>query len=98
MKLNSFTQTPNERKRYIADYSEWLLSGETIVSVLASIDNVTTPPLVVDDTDIVTSDTAVLYYASEGKDAEQYIVSLKITTSLEEIKEDYVIYNVRAIQ
>jgi hypothetical protein len=94
-KLNSFKHTPDERKRYIADYSEWVLDGETLTSMTPSIDNTTVPPLVVDD--ISLTQTTAVFFVSGGEDDEEYKVTLHTVTSLGQEKEDYIVYVVRDI-
>lgn len=90
-----YNLTPNERKLYTIEYSEWLDAGETIISMEFTVEEVTVPPLVISDEDIDVEGTLIAFYASGGVDGESYKVIVKVTTSNDQIKEDHIIYQVK---
>jgi hypothetical protein len=100
-----FTQGPIENKRYLLDYSLQLALGEMIVSVVAL--SITSPTDLTNAggfqiTSIAIAPTPSLqaaYFASCANltlaDGQQYLVQFKATTSLGQILEDVVVYQVR---
>lgn len=95
MILAKYTKQPSERKRYVLDYSDWLDSGETISTAVFSVDPV--GGLIVDASSIGTPATTVAYFVSSGTTAVQYTVTVTISTSGGQIKEDEVLYHVKAV-
>jgi hypothetical protein len=95
MKLGRFTKTPVERKRYTIDYSDWLDTGETVLTVTFGVTPVTTNPLVVDAYLIATPATSVAYFVNDGIAGTTYTLDVQITTSGGQTKEDQVLYSVR---
>jgi hypothetical protein len=96
MSLGRFSKTPAERKRYAIDYTDWLETGETVASYVFTVSPTTTTPLVVDAASITTANKVVVFFVSGGATGNQYTVDAKITTSGGQVKEDVVLYNVRA--
>ena len=96
MSLGRFTKSPAERKRYAIDYSNWLDTGETVSSYSFSVAPTTTSPLVVDASSLTTGSTVLVFFVSGGLLANQYTVDVQAVTSGGQIKEDTVLYNVRA--
>ena len=94
-RIGKYVQTPDERKRYMIDYSDWLDSGEAVQSVLFSITPSTTPPLVIDGVQVVTIATGVQYYISGGTNGTNYEAVASMTTSLAQTKEDGIIVSIR---
>lgn len=95
MRLAKFSKTPDERKRYTIDYTDWLETSETVASVTYTIRQVTSPVLVVDAQSILTGNKKISFYISGGDDLETYDVEIKITTSTGQIKEDLVSFVVK---
>ncbi len=95
MKLARFTKQPAERKRYSIDYSDWLDTGETI----STVSFVTTPAsagaLVVDANSITAAGKSVVFFANDGVSGTTYTVTVTITTSGGQIKEDEILFAVR---
>lgn len=101
-RLASWKQTPDERKQYTVDYTDWLGDGETISSTdltgIEIIDGDSASDLiVVASSSILTGDKKVAYFIEGGVDGVTYKLHVKITTSTGETKEDVVIYRVRDI-
>lgn len=97
MRLAKFSKTPDERKRYTVDYTDWLETSETVASATYAVREATTPALVVDAQSILSGNKKVSFYVSGGDDGETYNVEVKITTSTGQVKEDVVIFAVRDI-
>lgn len=97
MKLGRFSKTPAERKRYAVDYSQWLETGETVTQRQFVVTPATTPPMEVDASSITNGGLNVVFFVSNGKDAQQYKVELVSTTSLGQVKEDVIYFNVKDI-
>lgn len=89
MKLSTFKQTPQEKKRYTISYSDWLDAGEVVSSVVYGIDNVTVPPLLVESSAIDVGGLGISFFVSGGLDEEQYQLNILMTTDAGQRKEDY---------
>lgn len=91
--LGKFKQSPNEKKRYVMDYSLDLDTGETISSIASTV---ITPAgasaIVCNGVAIAPSGTQFVYYISGGTDAYTYEVQFLVTTSLGKILEGVVAY------
>lgn len=91
-----YTLTPNERKRYTIEYSDWLDTGETIDAVEFTIEEeITTPPFEITDDDIDVGGTLIAFFAEGGIDGSSYKVIVKVTTSNGQVKEDHILYAVK---
>ena len=95
MKLARFTKQPSERKRYTIDYSDWLDTSETISTVAFVPSPIATGGLVVDAYSIATPATSVVFFANFGVSGTTYTVTVTITTSGGQIKEDEILFAVR---
>lgn len=93
MRLGKFIKAPAERKRYAIDYSQWLETGETISSY-----TLTASPsgLLVDGALVDVTGTILVFFVSYGTAAQQYNLDVQINTSGGQIKEDTVLFVVRA--
>ncbi len=89
-RIGKYVKAEGERKRYQIDYSNWLDSGETVVSVVFVINNQTaTKLLVFNDVQVLPSALAVQYYISGGLDGTTYDVTATLTTNIgPQIRED----------
>lgn len=98
MPLNSYIQRPTEQKVYSIDYSNWLDSTlpETLVSHSVTImDNTATTPLVTNSSlDIING--IVTFSVSGGEDDTQYHISIQVTTSTPQTKDDCVAITVKS--
>jgi len=91
MQIGKFRKAVADRKKYTVDYVNWLESDETITAVAASV------PAPADDfyVDMFVVDTTgklVVFYVSGGLSSGEYRVVVKITTSENQIKEDWVTF------
>jgi hypothetical protein len=93
MKLGRFTKTPAERKRYAIDYSQWLDSGETVVSKVFAVSP--TGALQVDASSISSDGKTVVFFVYGGNSGVTYTVDIKTTTSVGQTKEDVVYFAVK---
>lgn len=98
--LDRFTKQPSEIKRYQIDYSEWLSTGETVVSVTTEV-TVMNPAtgdtpgqeLTVGTTSIA-GGTVFEYFVSLGLDKRRYKVTFKATTSDGQLVESEIEFKV----
>lgn len=96
MRLGKFSKAPAERKRYSADYSDWLDTGETVSNVTFSVTPTTASPLAVDGSAIAGDGLTVSFFVSGGIDETDYTIIVTATTSSGQIKEDTLLFAVRA--
>jgi hypothetical protein len=95
MRLARFSKQPDERKRYVIDYSDWLDSGETITSVVFAVTPVTANQLQVDAFTIASPATSVVFFVNDGTDDATYTLEVTTTTSGGQVKKDQVLFAVR---
>ena len=97
--LAKFKQSPNEVKRYVADYSLDLDTGETITTVVPTVfppSGATTPVLVCSGVAIAPAATSFIFYVSGGQDGYQYEVQFLVTTTLSKILEGVIAFPIGA--
>jgi len=92
MKLGTFKQTPQEKKRYTISYTDWLDDGEVVASVTYGIDNTTVPPLLVESSTVDVDGLGITFFVSGGLDAEQYQLNVLMQTDTGQRKEDFIKY------
>lgn len=97
LKMGRLVQQPNESIRRLAKYDRWLEEGERITNVEVSISPVTTPPFVIDQIVIGPDSDRFAYYASGGVDGEDYTASVAVTTSVNQTREDELLFGVKEI-
>jgi len=95
MALARFIQSPSERKRYVIDYADWLSTGETVSSFTFTVSPTTAPAFIVNGTGLSLTNTDIIFFASGGVDGQNYKVEVFATTSIGEIKEDVILFDVR---
>lgn len=96
MRLGRFVKTPNEVKRYTIEYADWLDTGEFCASiVLTKLSGA--GALVLSANAIPASSTAVDFFVSGGTDGEDYEVAARMTTTANQVKEDSILFVVRAL-
>jgi hypothetical protein len=96
--LGRFTQQPNEDIRRLVNAVNWLVEGETILTVTAAIDETTTPPLVIDRIVIGPDGDKFAYYTSGGLDGTEYTVTFTTTTSAGQTREDELLFSIKEIR
>lgn len=94
-----FTQSPEEVKRYVLDYSLFVSSGETISGASVSITNLGTPPngsppLVVNNIVIAPGNLQVLFFVSGGVSGQAYEATFLATTSVGQVLQDVIEFDI----
>ncbi|QIG66837.1 hypothetical protein EVB41_007 [Rhizobium phage RHph_TM3_14A] len=91
MRVGKFRKVPADRKRYVIDYTDWLNEGETLIFVMMDgsmpLDNFYVDGYLLSD-----DNKQVIFYVSGGVPGTNYDVTAKVTTSLQQIKEDFVTF------
>lgn len=93
MKLDKFRQGPEDRKRYVCDYADWMNASETLVGVTME-GNVVDDFFAVNAWEIDGTGKQVIYYITGGVAGRSYNVTIEITTSLAQVKNDYLIFEI----
>lgn len=96
MALERYLKSPAERKLYDLDYSDWLGAGETITDVVFAVTPSAVTGLTIDAWNIGAPATSVAYFAALGDLNVQYKVDIQVTTSAGQVKEDTVLFDIRA--
>ena len=95
-----FTQSPNENRRYSIDYTLDLAVGETVSSVVSNIfpaqNTPASPALAINNTAISPDKTQVVFFCSGGSPNAYYEVQFLATTSIGQVYENVVGFNIRA--
>jgi hypothetical protein len=104
MKLGRFVKASADNLLFNIDYSQWLNSGETITGVPQFVvETVTDSVLVIDGISVINtigpsgqpSQTMVAFHVSQGLTANTYTVTVTITTSQGQTKEDFMFFSVQ---
>jgi hypothetical protein len=90
-------QQPNENLRRLIDYTRWMEVGEYITDVVVLVDPTTTPPFQITNIVIDPEGQKIAYYASGGVDGEDYTATFRVTTSVNQTREDEILFGVREI-
>lgn len=93
--LGKFFKTPAERKRYSVDYADWLDTDEEVSSAEFTV----TPSgeLEIDAYSISDSGGELIFFANAGEDQAEYVVTVKVTTSGGQVKEDQILFEVQSL-
>lgn len=86
--IGRHVQSSGADRRRLINASGWVEEGETLTSVSVSIDNVTSPPLLVDRIIIGPDGDRFAYYVSGGVVGEEYVVTFTTATSTGQVRED----------
>lgn len=96
-----FKKSPSENLRYLLDYSLDLATGESLVSIAATITSPTgevVPALVINNIVLAPAVNGVVnqatYFASVGTNGEGYEVEFLATTSIGQIIDQVVAYTI----
>lgn len=90
MKLGTFKQTPQEKKRFTISYGDWLETGEVVSSVAYAITPVTAIPLIIEASAVDVDGLGVTFYVSGGEDLTEYQINVLMQTDAGQRKEDYI--------
>lgn len=91
MRIGKFRKGPEDRKRYVVDYADWLNEDELVTDIVAT-GNVPADNFFVDGYIVDVGGKEVIFYVSGGASGVSYDVTLTIDTSLQQVKEDYVTF------
>lgn len=97
-----FAQAPEEKRRYILDYTLTLSEGETVASIVTPISITQTfgatpvTPFTVTSVVIGPGGLQVVFYASGGEDGTEFEVQFLANTSAGQIVEDVVKFTIRS--
>jgi len=96
MKILTAKKQPWERKDYDADFSEWLVEGDPVVSSTAAVECTTAPgdtALVVDDP--IVSSPKVKVWVASGTDQQTYKITIRSITAADRRVECEMIIKVK---
>lgn len=93
MRIAKFRKSPGDRKRYEVNYEDWLNEGETVTGVTMQ-GNVIDDAFFVDGYVVDTDGKEVIFYVSGGLSGINYEVEITVTTSLQQVKEDTIVFSV----
>lgn len=96
MRLGRYFKSPNESKRYQIDYSNWLDSDEYVSSITFQTISVNTGTLVVVADTIGANSKVASFFVSGGNAGQTYEVAAQMSSTGNQLKEDVVVYVVRA--
>lgn len=91
--IADFIKAPDERKRYTADYSQWLAVGETLVSATFIVTRTSGTGVGTElfmDGYSVSGLTTCVFYMAGGYDACEYSLEVTVVTSDNQIKQDVI--------
>lgn len=91
MQLAKRSHTEGDRRRFVIDYSEWLDRGNTVESAVVTSDSTTAT---VDD--VTTTADKVIFFVNGGSLNETFTVSVAMTDTRTEIKNDTIDFTVVA--
>lgn len=97
MAIAKYVKASTDRKRYQIDYTDWLDTGEAVLSVVFTIEaNVIAPILVIDGIQVLPTALGVQYYVSGGVNGVTYRILANLTTTTgPQIKLDEVFMTIR---
>lgn len=90
MKLGTFKQTPQEKKRFTISYGDWLEAGEVVSSVAYAITPATVVPLIIEGSAVDGDGLGITFYVSGGEDLTEYQINVLMQTDAGQRKEDYI--------
>lgn len=97
--LGKFTKKPVAVKRYQADFSQWLDSGEELQSctfdVAVSAGSEDPVTLQVEDSEILTGNQKAAFFVTGGIVGVTYEVKITVTTSASQTEQFSIFYVVR---
>lgn len=94
MILGTYIKQPSDRLDYDIDYTEWLTSGDTVISATVVIDITETSGLTI-DTPIISGGVIVKLWVNDGVNGRTYKATVTATTDQGRIKQDEVRFKVK---
>jgi hypothetical protein len=91
MRIGKFRKAPADRKRIVVDYADWLNENENLTAVAAT-GNVAPDDFYVDGYVVDTGLKSVIFYVSGGLAGLEYDVTIEVTTSLQQTKQDWITF------
>lgn len=91
MILGKYKLDSADRKRYVVNYADWLNEGETVVSSVVT-GSVEADNFFVDGYLVDPNGVEIIFYVSGGVSGRNYDVTFTTTTTLAQIKQDYVTF------
>ena len=91
MRLGRYRQSPADRKRYEVVYSDWLNEDELVSDVEISVP-VNHDGFYVDGYMANNDGKSVAFYVSGGVEGGEYDVTVRIETTMQQVKEDWVTF------
>lgn len=99
MRLGRYVKSPDEAKRYSVEYVDWLDTGEYLQSVTFEISPISTGgELYAVAANIGASATKFIFFVTGGTENIDYEITVQVTTTGNQIKEDTILFSVRAPQ
>lgn len=95
--LGRYKQQPGEKRKRGVDYTKFLESGETIISVMALVSPTTASPVVVSSILIDSGAKKFAYFVEGGLTNTDYLVEFTVTTSLGQILEDEIQFELEEV-
>lgn len=96
MILNRFELATTEQKQYPVDYSRWLQTGQTILSVVPTVTPATVPALTVSAVVDASGTSLTVAAGTGGVDETEYTVEILATMqNPTEIKRDFLVFTVK---
>lgn len=94
MILGRYRQHPEDFRRRMVDYRDFLETGEVITGVVPSVVPVTDTPLVVTNVIVDVAGKRFAYRVSGGEHGETYSVNFQITTNAGQVKNDTIEFDI----
>lgn len=94
MRIGKFAKAPGDRKKYTVDYSQWLDNQELITDVQSFVPD-DEFGIYVDGLLVSTDGKSLDMFVSGGQESVSYDLGLRIETSGNQIKDDYITFVVR---
>lgn len=91
MRIGKFRKSDGDRKRYVIDYADWLDAAEIIEGVVM-VGDVPLDNFYADGYIVNAGGKEVIFYVSGGLPGVEYDVQVTITTSMQQVKEDWVTF------
>lgn len=105
MILQRYHQQPSENLRRQLDYSRWLASAETLSTVDFTIEETrpegsdpATNPFTVSNSGFdPETQTKLIFFAGGSITGSQVLLTIKVTTSAAQVKEDEIVYAITEV-